>query len=208
MGLISVDELTFTQTAGIFLKELGNYGKQVNIATNLALVNYCEYLLSLMQDRIHNRSGFLRDSGHVTVPVFNSDNSVSCSIVWDAVYALIQDKGGFIVPKISIGMTRGKHPHIYTKRLFIPKRPGVYPIQDPALRKAMGWRINVDFVLTTKPQIIDGNRYISDVLQRELPNAERTVGRFVEQMIGSGKPDRTQVPADDAGLLGGTGGLS
>ncbi|RPH70122.1 hypothetical protein EHM76_06740 [bacterium] len=152
---------------------------------------------------------FLAKSGHINGPRKQGEWTV-VEIQWDAPYANIQDKGGEIfakdvtaatnagvksqftptgrVRKSQIGMKiRGalgryiSRKRFNTARLFVPLRPGVRPIQDPAARAAMGYVWGVDYVLA-RSVTIKGSEFITKVLKKHAPNAARDIGIRAEQI--------------------------
>lgn len=156
-----------------------------------ALVEFAEYLLALIQHNIHSKSGRLAQSGHVLPPEI-IDGFVTVTIQWDAPYARIQDVGGVVTPSdfratptaaggyrsIKSGKFISKR-RVFEARLFVPLREGVVPIKDPNARAASGYKYGVDYVLS-RYVVIKGSRYMSNVLDREMPNADRTIGQMME----------------------------
>lgn len=189
---LEMDYLTFKSSMQVTLDFLGAMGQLASTAVTQAMVEFAEYLLSLMQENAPKKTGFLIEHSYVSTPRVDGDNTV-VEIVWEAPYAKIQDTGGQITPKdfraafVDGHYRSPKSGRFITKRrvggarLFIPMRPGVVPIQDPALRKAAGYKYGVDFVFK-QFVVIEGTEYITRVIKSEMYNADRTVGRLAERI--------------------------
>lgn len=208
-AFISVDGAAFRSTMQTVLGQMEQYGKACAAAVTIAQVEYAEKLLNEMKQNITHGGRIpriptymLAQSGHVDGPKRLGDFTV-VEIVWDAPYADIQDKGGTIFPadvnaafannrqvfsrgnKAPIRGALGRYitrKRLNTARLFVPLRPGVVPIQDPAERAAMGYVWGVDYVLA-RSVTITGSEFISKVLRKSVPNADRDIGARAEVII-------------------------
>jgi hypothetical protein len=165
---IEVDAAKFKSSLQFTLNKLTKMERLMAHAVTLAMQNYGEYVLAQVQELAPVKTGFLRDSGHINGPTRQGEFIVF-ELAFDAYYAEIQDIGGFVLPKRA-------------KRLFIPLRPGVKPIRDPAARRAAGYQLGVDFVFA-KFVKLPGSRYLSSTIRRNAKNADRIVGRFAEQIL-------------------------
>jgi len=185
---LEMDFATFRSSMQTTLNALGAMGQTASAAVTQAMVEFCEYLLSLMQEGAPKKTGYLVEHSYVSTPKVVGDYTV-VEIVWDAAYARAQDTGAYITPKnfravFSGGRYRSPKSGRFIRagqvggaRLFIPRRPGVYPIKDRALRKAAGFKLGIDFVLEQYVKL-DGNLFITRVLRSEAKNADRTVARL------------------------------
>jgi len=205
MAFVSIDKAKFSSSMQAMLGQMDEYGKAMAAAVTIAMVEYAEKLLNEMKQGITHKgeaSYVLAQSGHVDGPRKIGDFTV-VEILWDAPYAQIQDQGGTIFPKdvtaafknnrrvFSRGnkdAIRGSLGRFITRkrlniaRLFVPLRPGVVPITDPVARAAAGYRWGIDYVLA-KSVTITGSQFITRVLNRRLPNADRDIGKRVEKIV-------------------------
>lgn len=199
--LVSIDETKFFASMSRLQDQFGWFSSKLPEAVAMAMVEFAQYALSLVQaaaPRGKNKHAGIRlaDDGFVIGPLVNGDE-ISVSLEWRLPYALIQDKGGVITPKnfrtsvTPSGKLRGKGGRFTTAakagaaRLFIPLRPGVHSIADPAARKAAGYKYGVDYVFA-KFAVIPGTGFITKTLYGGLTSSGVATQGGGEAAVASG----------------------
>lgn len=198
-GWFSMEGATMKSSLQKSLAQMDRLGRAAAAATTIALVEYAEKLLNEMKAQAPHKTYHLIRSGHIEGPTQQGEWTV-VSIQWDAPYANIQDKGGTIFPKIvnaahsqkafsrrfkgpvrdHLGKFTSMHK-VRRARLFIPLRPGVKAIKDPAQRAAAGYKYGIDYVLA-RAVTLDGSKYITNVLNKHKGTAGRDVGKRAEKI--------------------------
>ncbi len=192
--LFSVDAALMRRTLAKGLRDLKVTEKETIEAANEAWVKYAEDTLAEGTERAPvgkqagtktSTGGSLRASGSVDGP-HDVAGGIEIFVGFDKVYARIQDLGGTIVP-------------VRAKRLFIPLRPGVQPLQkgDPRRKDQ---KQGVDFVLA-KSVTLPGSRYLTGLMPERTDNAPQAVGTATVAIL------RKRLASKGLGREPGRGGL-